>query len=91
MLAHGRSLDLKATRDQEFNQDRITSEMTSLILHQRDERLCSILLGLVNAHQGSDKSIAIVYGAAHVRAIVRVLKAANFQVVHSEWRIVFAI
>lgn len=64
--------------------------VTQAILHARDESLLQHLRAELDAPPGAD-SVAIIYGAAHMRAVVQELtRGRGFQVVESGWRTLMA-
>lgn len=50
------------------------------IIHARDKRLLECMTAELNSTNGSDKRIAIVYGARHMRAVLRELARLGFTV-----------
>lgn len=54
----------------------------------RDEVLCAAVLTAVSREDGP-RSVAVIYGAAHFRALAPALKRAGFRGVASEWIPVF--
>jgi hypothetical protein len=66
--------------------------LTQAILHARDGRLLEKLGVELGPDLPTSRQIAIVYGAAHMRAVVRELTTKHgFVVVGSEWRTILAI
>jgi hypothetical protein len=64
-----------------------TGALTQAILHSRDQRLLEKLEAELNGSLEPPRTVAIVYGAAHMRAVVReITENRNFNVVASEWR-----
>jgi hypothetical protein len=69
-----------------------TGALTQSILHARDERLIERLRDELDAFEMPSKSVAIVYGAAHMRAVVRELTGnRNFAVCGAEWRTIMSL
>ncbi len=65
-----------------------TGALTQAILHARDKRLLERLGAELDAPEEQTKTIAVVYGAAHMRAVVRELTARRrFSPVGAEWRL----
>jgi hypothetical protein len=59
------------------------------IMHRRDARLIKTIEGVLGGHQ-EYQVIAVIYGAAHMRAVIRALMGKlRYRVVHSEWLTVF--
>jgi hypothetical protein len=64
-----------------------TGGLTQGILHARDERLIQCLRAELDDPVTQGKNVAVVYGAAHMRAVVRELtRDRNFSVSGAEWR-----
>jgi hypothetical protein len=69
-----------------------TGGLTQAILHARDSRLLEKLSAELGSKPAKPTQIAIVYGAAHMRAVVRELTTKHdFFVAGSEWRTILAI
>lgn len=58
------------------------------ILHARDERLVNCLVAEL---EGGEKQVAIVYGARHMRAVLRELARRGFSCSNSSWRTIFSL
>ena len=68
-----------------------TGALTQAILHARDERLIERLSEELAGSRGQ-VSIAIIYGATHMRAVVRELTVRRrFSVTSAEWRTVMSL
>ena len=68
-----------------------TGALTQAILHARDERLIERLSEELAGSQGH-VSIAVIYGAIHMRAVVRELTGRRrFSITSAEWRTVMSI
>ena len=69
-----------------------TGALTQAILHARDERLLERLRGELDPERGGARSIAVVYGAMHMRAVVRELTTKRgFFVAGAEWRTILGL
>jgi hypothetical protein len=69
-----------------------TGALTQAILHTRDERLLGRLRVELDDSLGEANSIAVVYGATHMRAVVGELTTKrDFYVASAEWRTIFAL
>lgn len=67
-----------------------TGALTQAVVHARDRRLVEVLGGELD--RGEPLRIAIVYGAAHMRAVVREITGPRgFVVEATEWRTVFGL
>jgi hypothetical protein len=58
------------------------------VLHARDERLLECLGAELDSTKA--KRIAVVYGAMHIRSVVRELAKRHFYCAHASWRTVFS-
>jgi hypothetical protein len=64
-------------------------EFEEAIMHRRDARLVKTIEGVLGGNQ-EYQVIAVIYGAAHMRAVIRALTGRlRYRVVHSEWLTVF--
>jgi hypothetical protein len=61
------------------------------ILHARDKRLIECMAAELDAPISSEKRIAVVYGASHMRAVLRELAKRGFHCSDASWRTVFSI
>ena len=69
-----------------------TGALTQVILHARDERLLEHLRAELDGAQSTPITFAIVYGAAHMRAVVRELTSSrDFFVCASDWRSILSL
>jgi hypothetical protein len=69
-----------------------TGALTRAILHARDARLLARLAAELDDPTDAPRTIAVVYGAAHMRAVVRELTARRaFFVAESAWRTIFSL
>ncbi|MDQ4087223.1 MAG: hypothetical protein M3177_04305 [Pseudomonadota bacterium] len=59
------------------------------ILHARDERLVQCMAAELDC--ASEKRVAIVYGARHMRAVLRELTRRGFHCSQSTWRTIFSL
>ncbi|MDU8927272.1 hypothetical protein RXV86_07740 [Alisedimentitalea sp. MJ-SS2] len=60
------------------------------ILTARDERLCEALHEVLKDLREGGGSVAIVYGAMHMQAVIRMLDQQGFRVRESAWMTVFS-
>jgi hypothetical protein len=66
-----------------------TGALTQAILHSRDDRLIECLRAELDASLAKPLSLAIIYGAAHMRAVVRELTTErDFAVSSADWRFI---
>ncbi|HEY4031565.1 MAG TPA: hypothetical protein VGM25_14555 [Caulobacteraceae bacterium] len=69
-----------------------TGGLTQAILHARDERLIQCLRAELDVPSARRKSIAVLYGAAHMRAVVHELtRLRDFNVSEAEWRTIMSL
>ena len=90
-LAKGMTLDDKTSVDEDLNWDPATALFTRAIIDARDERLIEHLSEQIAAAPDSGRSIAVMYGATHMRAVVRALARDGFHCVDAEWLLVFSL
>lgn len=67
-----------------------TAPFLNALLTARDARLCRVLKHLL-AGDGRGADIAVVYGAAHMPALVRLLSDADHALVESRWLTVIGL
>lgn len=60
------------------------------IIHARDKRLIECMAAELDSTSGSDKRIAVIYGARHMRAVLRELARRGFYCSESSWRTIFS-
>jgi hypothetical protein len=90
-LAEGHALDYLPSRDETL---RWTPEYASLyeaILTERDRRLVEVMSDYLDSAPTSPRRLAIVYGAGHMRAVIKALTRRRFFSVNSEWMLVFPL
>jgi hypothetical protein len=63
--------------------------LSRTILEVRDRRLLEHLAAILAEPSDEGRSVAVVYGAAHMRAVLRELRRRGFQVVDSGWFEIF--
>ena len=69
-----------------------TGALARPIWEARDERLIERLRAELNSSEAQPQDLAIIYGARHMRAIVRELTHnRDFVVRGSEWRTIFSM
>lgn len=91
-LVENRGMDELSSRDDLLGWSPDQEALMRVILDIRDERLCSVLLGLLEANREQDGTIAIVYGARHMRAVLRLLvQQGSFRVRKADWMPVIAL
>lgn len=88
-LAKALSLDNLRSSDEVLNWNPDFEAVGRSLGEARDERLVLVLEGEIEAAGSGGKSIAIIYGAQHMRAIVRYLNKQGFRSGKGEWMVVF--
>lgn len=90
-LARGMSCDDQPSMSELLAMSPETGALTQAVTHARDRRLLEKLAGELDGH-GEPRRLAVVYGAAHMRAVVREITGArDFFVEATEWRSVFRL
>lgn len=57
----------------------------------RDRRLVECLAAELDAADGGEKRIALVYGAGHMKAVLRALGRRGFECSDAQWRTIFRV
>lgn len=79
-----------SSRDTILGWDEVTATFDKALLHERDKHLLGVLLAEVNkAADGTH--IAIIYGAAHMPAVIKAMPDMGFHWQDSQWMTVFKI
>jgi hypothetical protein len=90
-LAKGHTLDDLPSRDEAL---RWTPEYVALneaILVTRDKRLVEVMCDYLEAAPVEQRRLAIVYGAMHMRAVIKELTRRGFHCVDSAWMLIFPL
>lgn len=91
-LAKGRSMDDQQSLDDLMNRDPETAGLNALILDRRDQRLLEVLQGQLDREDAGEIRVAVVYGAAHMRAVLRyLLGGRGYTVRDADWMTVFSL
>ena len=91
-LAKDMSCDDQPTMRELLAMSPETGALARPILEARDERLIERLRAELNSSEAQPQDLAIIYGARHMRAIVRELTHnRDFVVRGSEWRTIFSM
>ena len=61
------------------------------ILHARDKRLIECMAAEMDNSSSPERRIAVVYGARHMRAVLRELTKRGFHCSEASWRTIFSI
>lgn len=87
-LARSLSLEDLRSADEILNWNPKSEPFMHSILHARDQRLIECLVAEVNS--GTVKRIAVIFGARHMRAVLRELANQGFKSSESSWRTVIS-
>jgi len=90
-LSEGMSMDDLESRDDILSWDPTFAALDHCILGARDARLVETLKAQISRSSHKDQQIAIVYGAAHMRAVLGELKRQKFMFVESHWQTIFSL
>ena len=90
-LAKGMTLDDLAERREVLDLRPETLALARAILRVRDARLTDRLREQLAGISAEPRRIAVVYGARHMRAVLRDLSRRGFHVSYAEWLTVFPI
>lgn len=65
--------------------DDVLDDVERVVLRERDVRLLAALGTIVDERSSEDVKVAVVYGAEHMRAVVRGLRERDYRVYAAEW------
>ncbi|MFC6887164.1 hypothetical protein [Actinomadura yumaensis] len=83
------SLDEAGEHDDRWVQGRVAGAIRRTVVDDRDERLVATLADVHRERRGEPVSVAVVYGAAHMYAVVAALRARfRYYVQDAEWLMV---
>ena len=68
-----------------------TASLTAAMLEARDSRLLAVLREQLNSIGAERRRLAVVYGAQHMRTVLRELVHLGFYVSDSSWQTVFSL
>jgi hypothetical protein len=89
-LAESMALEDLPSSDEILLKDEDFEKFDTLLVDERDRRLITHLQKLYDSHQQDKKIVGVVYGARHMRNIVRfLLGRLNYRVARAEWVTVF--
>ena len=89
-LARNMCLEDRKSADEILSWDPKFEPVHHSILHARDKRLIECLVAELDSTNGSEKRIALIYGARHMRAVLRELTRRGFYCAESTWRTIFS-
>ena len=87
-LAHKMSLEDRRSSEEVLRWSVTTERLDRSIIEARDRRLLECLAAELD---GAERRIAIVYGARHMRAVIRDLTGRGFYCAESRWQTIFAL
>jgi hypothetical protein len=89
-LAQGMSLEDLPRREETLSWAPETVALTTAIIEARDQRLVAVLREQLDRLSHQSSRIAILYGAHHIRAVLRELSRRGYYVTDSKWLTVFS-
>lgn len=87
-LAHRMSLEDRRSAEEVLTWRVAKEGLARSLIHARDERLLECLAAEI---EGGEPRIAVVYGAQHMRAVVRELSRRGFHCSESRWQTIFSL
>lgn len=91
-LARGHALDDLPSRSEALSWTPEFASFDEVILVARDKRLVETMgIYLDNNTTSEPRRLAIVYGAQHMRAVLKELTHRGFHCVQSEWMLIFSL
>lgn len=90
-LARGQSLEDLPRREETLAWNPETAALTTALLDARDVRLVSVLKNLLTSVDSFPSRVAILYGAQHMRAVLRELSSRGYHATDSKWLTVFSL
>jgi len=88
-LAENMSLEDLRSSQELMNWDPKFEQANYALLHARDARLAECLGVELDQHE--PKRVAIVYGAQHIRTVVRILGERGYRSSDAEWYVIFSV
>lgn len=90
-LAKKRGKDDKMSGDEILDMFPAFEALKQCIVHSRDARLLEHLRSEIDSYGGAPKRIAIVYGAGHMRAVIRGLTGLGYRCAEARWLSIFKL
>lgn len=78
-------LDLHDHGDALLDDSEIMQEMEEVILDWRDQHLIRIIDDYMHSDDDGEKSVGIVFGARHMRAVIHHLHKSGYRVMGADW------
>jgi hypothetical protein len=88
-LARNMCLEDRKSADELLSWSPALEPVNHSILHARDQRLIECLAAELEGE--TEKRVAIVYGARHMRAVLRELTRRGFRSTEASWRTIFSL
>ena len=86
MIAKHLSVEDLEGRDNLLDQDDHFAKFREVALHWRDQEFIKLLDGTLTKYQNQKENIGIVFGASHMRAIIRhLVNEKSYKITHAEW------
>lgn len=90
-IARGLGLNLRKSRG-EILADEDEQKFSEVLLDWRDQRLLDVIEQQWLKHKDTDVRIAVLFGAKHMRAVIRhLVDKRGYKVAEAEWTIVFTL
>lgn len=89
-IAKVHGLEDLTSRDETLRWSADYAAMGDALLLARDDRLLDVMGRYLDRKSATKRRLAIVYGAQHMRAVIRELSKRGFQAVKSDWMTVFS-
>lgn len=90
-LAANLALDDLPSRDETLSWTPEYAALAEVILTERDRRLIEAMREYLDLAAGGPPRVAVVYGARHMRAVIRDLVRGGFHCVATKWVLVFPL
>jgi hypothetical protein len=90
-LAHGHALDDLPSRSETLSWTPEFASYDAAMVDKRDARLIELMGAYIESEPTASRRLAVVYGAGHMRAVIRELSRRGFHCVDSEWMLIFPL
>lgn len=84
-IGKGMGLDLHDHNDALLDENEGFEEMEEVILDWRDKHLISIIDGYIQSDGDEEKTVGIVFGARHMRAVIHHLHKQGYRITDADW------
>lgn len=84
-IGKGMDLNLHDHNDAILDDNETFEKIGEIILDWRDEHLIGIINDYMQQTEGVKRSVGIVFGARHMRAVIHHLREQNYKVTASDW------